>query len=890
MGGFGLNRERIAKAVLRASNLPAAIALAVVVATGIVADNLNRELYDQQQRAFVTEQLNLVRARLSARVNGNIQLVRGLVSAIEAEPHISPERFAAISASLTASSPELLELAAAPDLVVSMVYPYEENRAVIGLDYRSNADQRAAALRARDSGTVVLAGPLDLVQGGVALVARFPVFLPPGAGTSRFWGLLSAVIDVQQLYAESGLTADDLPIEISITGTDGLGDGGDQFYGPRGLAGRNPVTAAIALPNGHWQLSAIPKGGWAGEPSNTWLLRLGLVLGGLLVVVPILVNGRLLEERQTHIRELRTREEDLERLSRRLELALDASHVGVWEMDVDTGRLVWDARMNELYGLPSVERERTYSDWRGALHPEDRNRAEKEFYHALETRGSYRSEFRVVLADGEVRTVRANGSVFEVGPGHHKMIGVNWDVSSDVALNDDLRRAKYIAEARNAELEAAKERIEFASLHDALTGLPNRRFLDEVLDHGTNGDPDRMPTALLHIDLDRFKQINDTLGHVAGDAMLVHAADVLKSTTRAGDFVARIGGDEFVVVCTGPGSNEDLAALANRIIARMRQPVAYEGHECRFGVSVGIARNEGELTDARRLLVNADIALYRAKSRGRNRHEFFTETLQAEIIRTKRTADDILSGIEKDEFEAHFQPQFDARTWEIVGVEALARWRHPTEGLIKPDRFLAIAEDLNVVATIDRLILEKTLVQLREWEAAGLIIPKASVNVSSRRLHDDDLIRSLSNLDIAPGRIAFELVESIFLDESADIVSFNIDRISDLGIAIEIDDFGTGYASILSLLRLKPQRLKIDRQLVAPIVASVAQRRLVESIVEIGRSLGISAVAEGVETFEHAHILKDLGCSALQGFAFAPPMTGSDLVEFARNASWKVGT
>jgi len=250
-------------------------------------------------------------------------------------------------------------------------------------------------------------------------------------------------------------------------------------------------------------------------------------------------------------------------------------------------------------------------------------------------------------------------------------------------------------------------------------------------------------------------------------------------------------------------------------------------------------------------------------------------------------ADEILNGLEGDQFIPFYQPQFDAHTLDIVGAEALSRWRHPTEGVVPPSEFLAVAEELNVVSMIDRTILEQALRQFDQWEAAGVRVPHVSVNVSARRLQDENLIKSLRGLSIRPGTFSFELVESIFLDESDDVVQFNIDQIKDLGIDIEIDDFGTGYASVVSLMKLKPRRLKIDRQLVAPIVGSPAQRQLVESIIDIGKSLGIQVVGEGVESLEHAHILRDLGCDILQGYAFARPMDAAGMNDFLKAGAWR---
>lgn len=415
--------------------------------------------------------------------------------------------------------------------------------------------------------------------------------------------------------------------------------------------------------------------------------------------------------------------------------------------------------MNELYDWPADGGPRGAANWVARLHPNDAERAQAEFSEG-QSKGSYSSEFRIVRGNGDVRTIRTLGSVYTLPGEDPRIIGVNWDVTADVALTEQLKRAKELTEARNRDLEKAKVRIEHNALHDSLTSLPNRRYLDELLKANAVGGFDGTGSiSLLHIDLDRFKQINDTLGHAAGDAMLVHAAQVLRDNAKPKDFVARIGGDEFVVVSSAEGGELALAALAEAIVQQMRQPVAYEGHECRFGVSVGIAIESGPDMDVKRLLIDADIALYRAKARGRNRYEFFTAALQAEVVNTKRVADEILNGLERREFLAYYQPQFDAHSYDLVGVEALARWQHPLGGIKIPDVFLRIAEELNVVATIDRLVLEQSLADLARWEAAGIIIPRASVNVSLRRLHDEDLIKGLQSLAIEPGRISFELVE-----------------------------------------------------------------------------------------------------------------------------------
>jgi diguanylate cyclase (GGDEF)-like protein len=861
--------------------VPAVVAFLVIVFAGLYAGYLNRTLHNETKRADVQTKLNLIRAKLEGNINANIQLVRGLAATIETEPGIEQERFATLARNLFRAQSQLRNIAGAPDLVIKMMYPMAGNEKAIGLDYRLEPVQREAALRARDTHQLVLAGPVALRQGGAGFIGRFPVYIERPGEPDAFWGILSAVIDMAKLYRDSGLTHADHGLHISITGKDATGKTGARFFGAAFIAEQDPVTAEVLLPTGSWQIAAIPAGGWYYTPDNALLLRSILVVAILLVVGPIFIAGRLFGERQRSYGELARREKELALLSQRLSLALEASRIGVWEHNVATNEMVWDARVNELYGQPADGGGRSYHHWASAIHPDDIDRATREFDTAAELKSDYSSEYRLLLPDGTLRHVRTMAKYSDGGGDDQKLIGTEWDVTEDVRLREDLERARFLAELRNAELEAAKARIEHNALHDSLTGLPNRRYLDQILENASMSR-DGSNAALLHIDLDRFKQINDTLGHAAGDAMLVHAANVLKSNVRGTDFVARIGGDEFVVLCLSDAGSAELAELADRIIAEMRQPVPYHGHLCRFGVSIGIAVETGAGADPKRLLVNADIALYRAKSRGRNRHEFFTAALQAEIVSTKRLADEILCGLERQEFVAHYQPQVDARTLEIAGVEALVRWQHPSRGLLAPGYFLKTAEELNVVSTIDRIILEQGLADFHRWAAMGLHVPRISVNVSARRLQDSELINSLKSLDIPRNALSFELVESIFLDENDDLITWNVNQIKELGIDVEIDDFGTGYASIVSLQKLKPRRLKIDRQLVKPIVASPKQRRLVESIVEIGKSLDIEIVAEGVETMEHAAILKDIGCDMLQGFAFARPMSSADLVKFVR--------
>ncbi len=864
---------------------PALIVVVAVAIAAVYADQQKHRLYQENIRNRVAEELGLVRARLEGGITANIQLVQGLVAVIETEPNISADRFSQLATRIFEASHQLRNIAAAPDLVVKYVYPLTGNQPLIGFDYRRSDAQRAAAERVRETGNYVVTGPVELVQGGRGLIVRYPVVVPNGSGGRTFWGLMAAVIDIDRLYEYGGLTSGTLDIDVAIATKAEDGSLGKVFFGDAALFAAALVTMPISFGRESWEIVAAPKGGWNQPAPDLWISRILMLVVGLMIVAPVAWIARLLSERQANIAALRQREEELRALSHRLEIALEASRIGVWELDIGSGELNWDARMQKLYGVEG-DGHYSYETWRDRLHPDDLAEAQQVFARAVETGKDYVTEFRIVSADGEVRHIRAFGTTYRDSRFRKKLVGVNWNVTADIRLQQELRDAKLQAELQNRELEQARQHMEHNSLHDALTNLPNRRYLDQYLMRLDAVSETQAPATVLHIDLDRFKDINDTLGHGAGDAILRHVAVKLRENTRVEDFVARIGGDEFVVVCADTLTDHEFGELARRLIDSINTPIVHCGHECRVGASIGIATRELSDFKAEQLLVNADIALYEAKRHGRNRVERYTDRLKSLTINTKKTADAILRSLDQNDFIAYFQPQFDAHTLEINGVEALARWNHPEDGILAPDSFLKIAESLNVVSQIDAAILDQALLQRTRWLANDLAIDKVSVNISAQRLFDESLLQRLEGLDLVPGSLSFELLESISFDDKGAAVTSSIERIKSHGIDIEIDDFGTGYASILSLLKLSPRRLKIDRQLTAPIIVSSAQRRLISSIVDIGRSLGIEIVAEGVETMHHAAILRDLGCQTLQGYALARPMDGNALIEFARARSW----
>jgi hypothetical protein len=435
------------------------LVVGVVVLASIYAERQNATIAQQTRRAEVSYEAGLVRSRLEGYVNADVELIRGLAAILSAEPDMGQERYSALVSRITAGHGEFRNIAAAPDLVVSMVYPEERNKPIIGLDYNRNEAQRKAAYRVRDRGAVVIAGPIELIQGGQGFIYRFPVFTGQGEA-QEFWGILSAVLDVDVLLAETGVTAPGLGIDIALQGKDGLGTAGEHFFGDPEIFQDDPVLVEISLQEGSWMMAARPKGGWPAKPANFWHLRAVLAVAGLMIIVPLVLAGMLVSARSRVIRKLRRREQELAAMTGRLEVALKTSVIGIWEYKIDSGELIWDQNMCTLYGIDRKPGVQPTGAWHRSLHPEDYEIAVQTLEAGV-SEGKLSSEFRIVRPDGAVRHIRALASNWRMADGDW-MIGVNWDVTRDVQLREEVIRTNRKLSQGNRELKRAKAEAERA--------------------------------------------------------------------------------------------------------------------------------------------------------------------------------------------------------------------------------------------------------------------------------------------------------------------------------------------------------------------------------------------------------------------------------------------
>jgi len=438
------------------------------------------------------------------------------------------------------------------------------------------------------------------------------------------------------------------------------------------------------------------------------------------------------------------------------------------------------------------------------------------------------------------------------------------------------------------ERKAAEGQVQFLAYYDALTGLPNRSLLADRLAKAMASARRRgEKVAILFLDLDRFKNINDSLGHSVGDLLLKEAAERLKKWAREQDTVARLGGDEFVVVLTGVKDVAGAASAANRLIKAMSAEFMIQGHALGATCSLGISVFPDHGDNGEALIRNADAAMYSAKENGRNNFQFFTQEMNSRAMERLTLESSLRMALENKELFLVYQPQWDLRTGKITGAEALVRWRHPVRGLVPPDKFIPIAENSGLIIPIGEWVLKTACLQARQWQDEGLPRLPVAVNVSAVQFRQESfpavIRRVLQETGLPPELLELELTEGLLLS-TADVTLSLLQELKDMGVKLSIDDFGTGYSSLSYLKHLPVYKLKIDRSFVRDITTDPDDAAITGTIILMGKSLNLKIIAEGVESEEQMAFLGALDCDEVQGYYFSPPLAPADFAERIRGA------
>jgi len=540
----------------------------------------------------------------------------------------------------------------------------------------------------------------------------------------------------------------------------------------------------------------------------------------------------------------------------RLRLAQEIARVGAWEYHISDQTTVWPEFTRRILGLGGEEPADPETLLRH-VHPDDQPRVRRAIEDAIAGIGELDMEFRVEVEDKE-RTLHSRARL-EKDSLHRPM--------RLVGMVQDITR-----------LKEAEARLDYLAYHDPLTELPNRLHLQGRLEQALTAQRDGGLVAVLFMDLDRFKTINDSLGHPFGDKLLRAVSGRLREAIPSQDLLARVGGDEFVVVLQDPASQEEVVSRAQRLLRALEAPFEVEGHEISIDAGIGISLYPTDATDSATLIRNADAAMYRAKAQGATSYTFYTADLTEEADRRLRIEMELRQAIAQDQLSLVYQPQIDLHHGRAIGVETLVRWEHPELGSVSPADFIPVAEETRLILALGDWVLHTACRQFQQWREDGLEPGRLAVNISPVQVHDGGLIDSvkatLEDSGLPAERLELEVTEAVFLSEGA-ARTFHL--LQELGVRLSVDDFGTGFSSLAYLKRLPVGRLKIDRSFINDMLTDPNDRAIVRSVIALSESLGLRVLAEGVETQEQAAALRGDGCHEAQGFLYHRPLVAADV-------------
>jgi diguanylate cyclase (GGDEF)-like protein/PAS domain S-box-containing protein len=560
---------------------------------------------------------------------------------------------------------------------------------------------------------------------------------------------------------------------------------------------------------------------------------------------------------QTDVTARERAEAALRESEERYALAVQGANDGIWDWNLKTGKVYYSPRWKSMLGYREDEIGDAIEEWFDRIHPEDMNWVKHNLKEHLDGFTShFEQEYRIKHRDGEHRWILCRGlAVCDASGKTTRMAGSLTDLTA---------------------WKRAEEKLIHDALHDTLTGLPNRILLMERLRHAIQLCQRRCSLfAVLFLDLDRFKVINDSLGHMLGDRLLIAIADRLSHCLRPNDTIARLGGDEFVVLVEDARDENAVTLIVRRIQQELSQPFNLNGHEVFTAASIGIAFGTQNYVHPEDLLRDADTAMYRAKEKGRGRYEIFNFRMHTHAVELLQLETDLRRAIERQELLLYYQPIVSLRSRQIVGFESLLRWNHPKRGMISPTEFIPIAEDTGLIIPIGHWVMQEACRQLQRWQRQFSDHPiTITVNLSGKQFTPhltDEIQQTLIDTGINARCLKLEITESILM-ENAELAVVTLSQLQELGIHLAIDDFGTGYSSLSYLHRFPIDTLKIDRSFIRKIDSDGEQLAIVRTIITLAWNLGMDVVAEGVETSKQLAQLRALHCDYAQGYFFCKPV------------------
>lgn len=572
-------------------------------------------------------------------------------------------------------------------------------------------------------------------------------------------------------------------------------------------------------------------------------------------------------------RAFRESNENRQRLAKTQELA----KIGNWELNLINNSFHCSSEALRLLGVSENERGISYKDFFRTIVAQERDKTQEHIESAIKSNKSFSTNYRIILPDGIQRHILNRGEIYHDENGiAEKLLGAVQDVT---------------------QLKNAEEEIRLLAFFDGLTGLANRMlFMDRLDREITMSKRHGRTFALLFLDLDQFKRINDTFGHHIGDLLLKNVSETLKRCTRSTDtatgpatsddsdtLIARLGGDEFMLLLSDIKEPENAAIVARRILHEMPETHDLEGHSISVTTSIGISIFPADGEDAEDLMKHADSAMYHVKETGRNNYQFYKESLNAAVLERFSLEQDIKHAIEKEEFVLYYQPQLELSSRKIIGAEALIRWIHPQKGLVPPDKFIPLAEESGLIVDINKWVIQTACRQNNQWREAGFTPIRIGVNLSGYQFASQNIIQiiqdALQEANLGAKNLEVEITENTLMHNTKETVRI-LEQMKDLKLRIALDDFGTGYSSLSYLTSFPVDIIKIDRSFIMGCTLHNKNRIIIKAIVAMGHSLGMKIVAEGIESEDQFDLLKEYGVDEGQGFHFSPPVAQDQFIKY----------
>lgn len=762
------------------------------------------------------------------------------------------------------SYPGVIELAIAPRGIVQQVAPLKGNEKVLGVNLFEISTQKKESIVAKESAKLTLAGPLELIQGGIGVVGRLPIFAVKNH-QEYFWGLAVAVIDISAIFENVKIAQfgdKNLSYEVwRINPNTGLKQ---IIFHSTKMPLHDPLDYTFDVPNNQWVISIAPEHGWVNRSELIVRVLIAFILAFSVGFMAKLLVDLKIAKRALETKVLETMDER-DTLERQLEIMLDAIPDLLWFKDVNGIYLFCNKAFERLYGAKEV-------DIIGKTDYDFIDSAVADFFRAndlvaIDSKSSVRNEEELCFKDGGYK------GLFETIK--TPVYGMQGDLIGVFGLSRNITERK--------ENEVKIQQLEYS---DPLTKLPNTVQLRLRVEHDLGiMERNHEQLAVFFIDLDHFKNINDTLGHAIGDELLVKISKRLNQLLRPGDTLSRQGGDEFILVL--PSVNvDDATHMAKRLLQTIEQPIELKDHELIITASIGITLYPNDGKDSDTLFKYADAAMYLAKKDGRNNYRFFTTEIQKHSSRLLSLENALRYAYTRGELSLHYQPQVSLSDGKIIGVEALLRWQHPELGMISPSEFIPIAEESGQILLIGEWVMRSATIRMKQWLDMGFSLMSVSVNLSTVQFHHaqlSKLIRTiLDEANLPPSCLEIELTESAAAQNPVYAIE-TMNELHEQGIRLSIDDFGTGYSSLSYLKRFKVYKLKIDQSFIHDIHIDPEDKAIVKTIIALGKSLGLKVIAEGVETKEQLDFLKENGCDEAQGYYFSKPLNVTDIEALLRS-------